>query len=81
MRVTVKLFARLRDLAGASEIDTDVVAGATIADVWAALVARQPALAPYGQSMSVARNLEYARLTTRVEEGDEVAFMPPVSGG
>jgi molybdopterin converting factor subunit 1 len=77
----VKLFARLRDLAGGSDHEAEVPEGATIADVWAALVARQPALEPYARSMSVARNLEYARLATPVEEADEIAFMPPVSGG
>jgi molybdopterin converting factor small subunit len=39
------------------------------------------ALAPYAASMSCARNFEYARLSTKVEDGDEIAFLPPVSGG
>ena len=47
MRVTVRLFARLRDLAGTSELAADVAPGATIADVWAGVVDRHPALAPY----------------------------------
>jgi molybdopterin converting factor subunit 1 len=81
VRVTVKLFARLRDLAGGSDHEVDVPAGATVADVWAALVSRHAALAPYAASMSVARNLEYAKLTTAVEDADEIAFLPPVSGG
>ncbi|HEY8551113.1 MAG TPA: MoaD/ThiS family protein [Vicinamibacterales bacterium] len=79
--MTVKLFARLRDLAGAGDLETEVAQGSTIADVWSAVIARHPALAPYGQSLSAARNLEYARMNSPVQDGDEIAFMPPVSGG
>jgi molybdopterin converting factor subunit 1 len=81
MRVTVRLFARLRDIAGTSELDAEVAAGATIADVWAGVVAQHPALAPYAGSLSAARNLEYTRLSATVADADEIAFMPPVSGG
>ena len=79
--MNVKLFARLRELAGTGDLVLDVTAGATVADVWAALVARHPATEVYVRSMSSAVNLEYARMTTPVAEGDEVAFLPPVSGG
>lgn len=81
MRVNVKLFARLRELVGAGELTLDVPGATTVADVWAALVAAHPATEAYARSMSCAVNLEYARLTTRVADGDEVAFLPPVSGG
>jgi len=81
MRVNVKLFARLRELVGAGDLTLDVPAGATVADVWAALVASYPAAEAYARSMSSAVNLTYARMTTPVAEGDEVAFLPPVSGG
>ncbi len=81
MRVTVKLFARLRDLTGESEIGVDVAAPAAIGDVWTVLVGRHPGLEPYAASLSCARNLEYARFTTPIEDGDEIAFLPPVSGG
>ena len=81
MRVTVKLFARLRDIAGAAEIERGPSDTATVRDVWASLVADYPALAPYTSSVSVAVNAEYARMDTRISENDEVAFLPPVSGG
>ena len=81
MRVTVRLFARLRDLSGTSELAAEVAPGATIADVWTGVVARYPELAPYAGSLSAARNLEYTRLSAAVSEADEIAFMPPVSGG
>jgi molybdopterin converting factor small subunit len=81
MRVTVRLFARLRDLAGTGELVAEVGPGATIADVWSRVVERHPALAPYAGSLSAARNLEYTRVSAAVAEADEIAFMPPVSGG
>lgn len=81
MRVRVRLFARLRDLAGASELVRDVSAPATVQTVWDGLVADMPALLQYERNMSVAVNAEYARMGAPVREGDEVAFLPPVSGG
>jgi molybdopterin converting factor subunit 1 len=81
MRVTVRLFARLRDIAGASELVREVAPGATVQSVWDGLQAEFPALAPYASAMSTAVNAEYVRLSVRVQEGDEVAFLPPVSGG
>lgn len=81
MRVTVKLFARLKDLAGAAELVRDVPAPATVQTVWSSLVAELPALSTYEKAMSVAVNAEYARMGAAVNEGDEVAFLPPVSGG
>jgi molybdopterin converting factor subunit 1 len=81
MRVTVRLFARLRDLAGGGELTVEVPEGSTAEAVWAALAAAHPGVAPHRGSVSVAVNADYARMTTRVAEGDEVAFLPPVSGG
>ncbi|MCC7125870.1 MAG: molybdopterin converting factor subunit 1 [Acidobacteria bacterium] len=81
MRVTVRLFARLRELAGTGEFVREVPSGATVATVWQALVAEHPALGAYASSMSCAVNAEYAKRTAPVDDGDEVAFLPPVSGG
>jgi molybdopterin converting factor subunit 1 len=81
MRVTVRLFARLRDLAGAGELVRDVTAPATVRTVWQSLVSDMPALQEYERTMSVAVNADYAKMSAAVADGDEVAFMPPVSGG
>jgi molybdopterin converting factor subunit 1 len=81
VRVTVKLFARLRDIAGAEELTRDMPAGATIGHVWRELAAEFPALTEYERSISTAVNLDYARMNTEVQDGDEIAFLPPVSGG
>ena len=81
MRVTVRLFARLKDLAGSGELVRDVTAPATVQTVWIGLVHDVPALSEYEKAMSVAVNAEYARMGAAVSDGDEVAFLPPVSGG
>ncbi len=81
MRVKVRLFARLRDLAGTAELSCEVAPGARVSDVWRALVERHPGAAAHGSSVSAAINAEYARMDAPVADGDEVAFLPPVSGG
>jgi molybdopterin converting factor subunit 1 len=81
MRVTVRLFARLRDLAGAGELVRDVPAPATVQTVWRSLVSEMPGLSDYERAMSVAVNADYSKMSAAVQEGDEVAFLPPVSGG
>ena len=81
MRVTIRLFARLRDLAGSGELVRDVPGPATVDSVWRTLVAEMPALGEYERTMSVALNADYSRMSAAVSEGDEVAFVPPVSGG
>ena len=81
MQVTIRLFARLRDLAGEGELVRDVPPPATVRTVWQALVDEMPALSEYERTMSVAVNADYARMSASVQEGDEVAFLPPVSGG
>ena len=81
MRVTVRLFARLRDIAGASELAREIAPGATIGTVWRQLAGEYPELAQYGRSISSAVNEDYARMDEVLRDGDEVAFLPPVSGG
>jgi molybdopterin converting factor subunit 1 len=81
MRVTVRLFARLRDIAGTGELSREAPAGADVRAVWASLVSDYPELSAYESSISCAVNADYSRFTATVADGDEVAFLPPVSGG
>ncbi len=81
MRIRVRLFAIQRELAGTREVGLEVPDDATIADAWEALVARHPALAPGRDFVRFARNGTYADTTTSLQEDDEVAMIPPVSGG
>ena len=66
---------------GTGDLVRDVPAGATVATVWSGLVADHPSIAAYQQSISCAVNADYAKMNTPVSDGDEVAFLPPVSGG
>jgi len=79
--VRVLLFARLRELARHDELRLEVPEGSTARDVWNGLAAEYPPLADYTTAVSVAVNEEYARLTASLRDGDEIAFLPPVSGG
>ena len=81
IHVRVRLFAIQRELAGAREVPIDLPAGATVEDAWAAVVARHPVLAPGRPSVRFARNGDYADPADPLADGDEVAFIPPVSGG
>jgi molybdopterin synthase catalytic subunit len=81
MRVRVRLFGRLHDLAGATHLEREVPGGATVGDVWRQLAGEFPAMAPYSRSLSAAVNADFARMTAPVSDGDEIAFLPPVSGG
>lgn len=81
MRVNIKMFAQLRDKAGTGDLWLEVNDDATVKHVWLALVAAHPELAPFETSVSAAVNATYARMHTKVNAGDEVAFLPPVSGG
>jgi molybdopterin synthase catalytic subunit len=81
VRVRVRLFAVQRELAGTREVPLELPDGAAVEDAWAALVERHPVLAPGRPSVRFARNGDYADATTPLADGDEVAMIPPVSGG
>ena len=81
MHVTVRLFARLHELAGASQFRRELPAGATAADAWNGIVSDHPAMAPYSRAISCAVNAAYVKLDRPLADGDEIVFMPPVSGG
>jgi molybdopterin synthase catalytic subunit len=76
VRVVVKLFAGLRERAGWPEREVDLPDGALLGDLWGALD-----LGPEPSALLYAVNREYAELGRVLAEGDEVALIPPVSGG
>jgi molybdopterin converting factor subunit 1 len=79
--VTIRLFARLREIVGAADLRRELPDGATARIAWDRLASEFPALSGYDTALSCAINEEYAKLTTPLKNGDEVAFLPPVSGG
>ena len=81
MQVTVRLFARLRDIAGASELHRELPDGSTARVLWDSLAAEHTELTGYRDVVSTAINEEHAKMDRALSDGDEVAFLPPVSGG
>ncbi len=81
IHVRIRLFAMQRELAGTRQVELELPDGSTIDDAWHALVTRVPALAPGRATVRFARNAEYAPPETPLADGDEVAMIPPVSGG
>jgi molybdopterin synthase catalytic subunit len=80
VRISVRLFAGLRERAGADSIEVELPEGARVGDLLAAMAATPVGPLEPGQCV-VAINREYARVDERVGAGDEVALVPPVSGG
>ncbi len=81
IRIRIRLFAVQRELAGTRELAVELTAPATIGDAWTALTRLHPVLAPGAASVRYARNGVYAAADEGLEDGDEVAMIPPVSGG
>jgi molybdopterin converting factor subunit 1 len=81
MRVTARLFAIVRERAGVSEAVIELPAGATVAAARDALAERFPPTADALRRCAFAVNRAHGSLSTSLNDGDEVAVIPPVSGG
>jgi molybdopterin synthase catalytic subunit len=81
MNVTVRLFARCRDLAGAGSVSVALPPGATVAELRRRLAAEHPALAALLPRCAIAVDGEFAEETQPLPRDAEVALLPPVSGG
>lgn len=81
MKVTVKLFASAADRIGKREITLDLTEGATVADLRETISSRYPLIREIMPVLVCAVNEEYQTGQARLHEGDEIALIPPVSGG
>jgi molybdopterin converting factor subunit 1 len=81
VQVRTLFFASLRDLAGTGESLVELPEGSSVADLLAVISREQVELGPLGAAAAVAVNQVYSGPETILEEGDEVAFIPPVAGG
>ncbi|MBF6569837.1 MAG: molybdenum cofactor biosynthesis protein MoaE [Candidatus Binataceae bacterium] len=79
--VNIKLFATLRERARAGELSREFPEGTTVGEMWRLLMVEFPALGGHRDSVGFAVNHEYVQGDYRPRAGDEVAFIPPVSGG
>jgi molybdopterin synthase sulfur carrier subunit len=81
VRVRVRLFASLREAVGRSEVELDLPPAATPEDAWRCLAQSFPTLAARRESLAASVNRRYTSFGESLAEGDEVVFIPPVSGG
>jgi len=80
-RLTIKLFATLRERARAAELNREFPEGITVGEIWSRLLGEFPALGGHHDGVAFAVNQEYVKEDFRPRDADEVAFIPPVSGG
>jgi molybdopterin synthase catalytic subunit len=80
MRVVVRLFASYREAAGVGRIELELPPGSTVKDAIERIVREHPLIAE-GRQVVIARNREYVTADAPLADGDEVALIPPVSGG
>jgi molybdopterin converting factor subunit 1 len=81
MKARVHLFARFRELAGVDHEELELARGATARDAWDALRLRHPLLPADPAGLRPARNEEFCAWDEQLADGDDLAFIPPVSGG
>lgn len=81
MRIKVRLFAALRESAGRSDLAVELPEGATAEDAFRQLAAQHPALGSRRAHLQAAVNRRYSPFDAPLADGDELVFIPPVSGG
>lgn len=81
MRVHVLFFGRLKEIVGRSEEDAEMQDAASLDDLFARYIRQYPELAGFRGSVVASINQVFADWQSRLSAGDEVAFLPPVSGG
>lgn len=81
MTVRLRFFASLRERVRCAEANWELPEGATVHDLWHSLSAHYPQLKELSSSITFAVNREYVKRDHLLAAGDEVALIPPVSGG
>ena len=81
MKIKVRFFAILRERAGTAEVIKEMRDGSTVADLWQALQQDYHTLNVTGVRLLYAVNQNYVNPDSKLTDGDEVVFIPPVSGG
>jgi molybdopterin synthase sulfur carrier subunit len=81
MRVTVKLFALIREKAATDSLALDLPDGADVGQAVEAIRHLHPALEPYLDNLRFSLDMDFVEADTALRDGDEVVLIPPVSGG
>lgn len=81
MKLKIKLYASFREIVGAKEQDIDVAEGTTVQMLLEDYIKRFPRMSRFRDHIILSVNKEYGRPERELKDGDEVSFLPPVSGG
>jgi molybdopterin converting factor subunit 1 len=81
MKIKVKLYASFREIVGAKEEDVEVAEGTTVQMLLEDYIKRFPRIDRFREHVILSVNKEYGHPTRKLKDGDEVSFLPPVSGG
>jgi MoaD family protein len=81
MKLHVRFYSQLRDLAGRSEFDVDLAEGTVVSDLLEQIYAKAPALRSHDRSILVGAGVEFVDRNYKLRPGDEISIMPPVQGG
>lgn len=81
IQIKVKLFAVYQEVFGTPELDLDLLPEATVGEVLESLIEQQPQIEQWRNITRFGVNLQFVEANTTLHDGDEVVFIPPVSGG
>jgi molybdopterin converting factor subunit 1 len=81
MKVRTKFFAAIKDVVGTPEVELELPEGITAGELFQQYCQQHTLLSRYANNTMISVNLEFVAPETRLHEGDEIAFIPPVSGG
>jgi len=81
MKVKVVMFAVFRDIVGKKEEELEIESGTTVQNLLDSYISRFPQMARFREHIILSVNKEYGPPGKALKEGDEVSFLPPVSGG
>lgn len=81
MKLHVRFYSQLRDLAGADEVDVDLSNGAAVSDLLENIYAKFPTLRAHDRNILIGAGVEFVDRNYKLKSGDEISIMPPVQGG
>ena len=81
MKLQIRFYSQLRDLAGTEAIDVDLINGAAVSDLLESIYKKCPALRGHDKSILVGAGVEFVGRSYKPKPGDEISIMPPVQGG
>ena len=81
MKLHVRFYSQLRDLAGRSGFDLDLAEGTVVSELLEQIYAKAPALRSHDKSILVGAGVDFVDRNYKLQSGDEISIMPPVQGG